>query len=649
MVMNYHALAQRYLEHNKKIYGRRINHNVKDFVKGFASLLEKQPQALPHHSAHIALITENNSHLTGGRYYSLMMAAAIKQAGLDITLYTNDRPNFIECFNEYHLPKIEVIDGHPHRLEEMDLEADLYIGSPISGNVAAIKNAKKYHKPCYVMIFDPFPMMKEFLGKDGWSGWGELISLIKTTDCNIISLCEATKPYIYDWLNKTPEQVFAIYPNINSIEKDKVPIQARQNFALFVSRIVPNKKFDHVVRACAINNIGLKVVTSTLSADYHQIIEQFGMTDRVELFLQATEAQKFELIKSAAVMINGAVFEGFGMYLAEAIDCGTPFVGYDYPSFREIRDHAGADNIYLATHNEPDALAELLGVAIKEAKIAAESDHFGFNSMVDRVNQLFRIKPKIGVIMIALNEEELIHASLISITKHTAVHKVAVVEGAVENFPTHLNFLSIDRTRQEILKAIDSRYGHKIIYEQYGRADNKAELRNRALSFLTDCNYILVVDADEMYLVEDIEQLVEEIQANATVQAFRYPFYHFWQNTSQITTGGQWDVMLPRFFKFTDKSIRWQEHELFPVNSQGIRLNEVSEKEINIHCYHFGYCKSKERVADKLEYYKKRDTNLTVTDTYSHWQPGQPTQPTHQGGVVKPFSGKLPPEIKLVL
>lgn len=647
--MNYGELANRYLEINQKLYKSRINYNVRDFVRGFAIFLDKQEVSKSGYTANIALITENNSHLTGGRYYAFMMAAAIKAAGFDITIYTNAKPDFLDFFADYDLPKIEVVPGVAQNLEGLDIRADIYIGSPISGNLSALRNAKKYNKPSYLMVFDPFPMMEKYLNKSGFVGWTDLIKEMSESDTNIISLCESTNEYIYPWLDKTESQVIHIYPNINSKAKEKVPKQVRGDFVLFISRLVPNKKFDHVLAACKDNRVNLKVISSTSGIDHKKLVEQYKMADRVEFIFNASEEEKFRLIKQAQAVISGAIFEGFGMYVAEAIDCGTPFVGYDYPTFREIRDHAKAKNVYLAKLGDYKDLGKKLKQALKEKKFVKESNHFGFESMINRVSEVFEIKPKIGVVTIALNEEQFIAASLKSVIKHPSIQKVAVIEGAVDLFPTHKDYLSVDETRDEILGVMKGKYGHKIVYERYGQAKNKSELRNRALSMLHNCNYILVLDADELYTQEDLDKLVEAIKENPSVQTFVYPFNHFWKNTKQITTGGQWDVKLPRFFKFSDKGTHWTLHQHFPVNSQGIQLDRISRKEIDIHCYHFGYCKDEERVTDKLTYYKNRDKNLTVKDTYSSWKKGQETQPTHGGGIVSSYSGTLPEEIRGVI
>jgi glycosyltransferase involved in cell wall biosynthesis len=95
------------------------------------------------------------------------------------------------------------------------------------------------------------------------------------------------------------------------------------------------------------------------------------------------------MIFNAKAVINGSIFEGFGMYVAEAIACGVPYVGYDYPTFREIRDFSGAENIYLAKHRNVRDLRVKLKQALDEGKYANPSNAFDFERMVERLRHLW--------------------------------------------------------------------------------------------------------------------------------------------------------------------------------------------------------------------------------------------------------------------
>ena len=208
----------------------------------------------------------------------------------------------------------------------------------------------------------------------------------------------------------------------------------------------------------------------TVNELFHFLINEFDVFN-----FKVSDKEKFEIISKARAMINAATFEGFGRWAAEAVACGTPVVAYDFPTLREIQEYSGADNFYLAKWKSQSDLAEKLKECLNENKIRPRSDKCDFEKMIDRISQIFNPEPRIGVITIALNEEQWVGASLRSVVRHPNVSKVIVVEGAV-NLMAHASGpegLSVDGTQDEIYKVMKSKNGHKILYERYGWALNK--------------------------------------------------------------------------------------------------------------------------------------------------------------------------------
>ncbi|OQB05604.1 MAG: UDP-D-galactose:(glucosyl)lipopolysaccharide-1,6-D-galactosyltransferase [bacterium ADurb.Bin212] len=337
----------------------------------------------------IAFIHEDVGHITGGRYYAYFIISALLELGHKVTIYSNRKAVFTHEFDEYKKPQFKIVSKTASQLATAKIpKADVYIGSPIHGGVCAIKHAKKYNKPVYVLVFDPFPMMDKFIGKREYVGWTYLIKGLKEKNTNVISLCNETSKYVFDWLGKGKEQVYPLYPCINSIVLDQVGNFKRQKYALFISRLVKHKKFQDCVKACKENNIKLKVIASVNGIGAQKIVKELEAESIVEFHLRVDDKTKFEMIKKASVVINGSIFEGFGMFVAEAIACGTPFVGYDYPTFREIRDYSKADNIYLAKFGDSNDLSNKLKQAIEEKKFLEPSKEFHFEKMVDRLKDI---------------------------------------------------------------------------------------------------------------------------------------------------------------------------------------------------------------------------------------------------------------------
>jgi len=667
---DYSKLAEKYIVKQERFYNRPLRALNKFLIKDFAESLQKVIETnapisnvqdttwleLDRSKIVVALITEDVGHLTGGRYYTWFISSALLELGYDVTVYTNKKPVFQDDFRKYKQPKIEVIAQKAKDLENIDIKADIYLGSPISGNIAAARLGKKYNKPSFALIFDPFPMMAKYLGDKTYAGWTPLIKELRETNCNIISLCQTSSEYIYDWLNKTKEQVFPIFPCINSRE-NLIPevLPEREDYVVFISRLVNHKNFDHVVKACKNLGVKLKVISSVDGIQAKEIVSRLDMKKHVEFHMECTDKEKFEIILKSQAVVNASMFEGFGMYLAEAIACGTPCVCYEYPTFKEIQEFAKADNIYMAKWNDPHSLQLSLELALKEKKFRKTVDKFDFEKMVDRVREVFVLEPKIGVITIALNEEQYIEASLRSVIRHPNVKKVAVVEGAVNLFAHAAteDGLSLDDTADKVFGVQRRENGDKIIYERYGWALDKSELRNRALMLLgRDITHVLVVDGDEVWKQEDLDNLVQAMRENPKTGVFLFNLYHFWKQKDLIAVGGQWDSTLFRCFKYHNKALHWKLHQLPVVDSEGrfINVTDGSIKLDNVHVYHFGYMKSEKNVQDKLEFYRKRDGGiLTVKDTWTNWRVGQETQPTHGGGTAVKFNGELPEEVRNIV
>jgi len=640
--------------------GAKLAVALKEFLKGrpalkkIKSIVDKRTDGekapVNPDANKIIFLTEDTRHITGGRYYSWWLATALKAANKDVVIYTNRYPVFLKDFADYPQPEVRIVDN----LDKVDVEGRCYVGSPIIGSEVACRLGQRYNKPVYVEIFDPFPMMEEFKGKNTWKGWDKLIPAMRKPNVNIISLCKVTSSYIYDWLMKRHDQVFEVYPCINEIAREKTADGEAENIITFISRLDHHKNVDHVLDAVKDTGMELHVITSIDGIGFPKMLAERKMQSQVVMHHFSSDKEKFEIIKKSKATINGAIYEGFGMWLAESLSCGVPAVCYDFPTFHEIEEASGVDGkVLYAKYNDPKDLAKQLKKALKVDR-GSGTKAFNFPAMVKRMKEVFSFEPKIGVITIGLNEQEYIGASLRSVVKQKNVAKVAVVEGCVNlnSDQADKNGLSKDMTSREVTDVInEDKNGHKIIYERYGWAANKSELRNKALHLLgKSMDYILVVDADEAWKVADFNRLVKHVKENPDVSVVWFPAYHFWKKRNQLAVGSQWDKHLFRFFKYEDKTLHWFKHQTPVVNKMAQSVTQLGRESVlkNVHFYHYGYCKPGDKVRAKLEFYKKRDKDLNVVDTWTSWKKGMPTQPTHGDGSTKLFNDKHPPEVEFL-
>lgn len=134
---------------------------------------------------------------------------------------------------------------------------------------------------------------------------------------------------------------------------------------VFVGRIVPSKRVDHIVEALKlIHRAGRQDAHLWLIGSWDQTyrhaldrrIDKLGLTDRVTFFGRVDAATKERLLAQAHVFVMTSVREGWGLVVTEANAVGTPAVVYNVPGLRDsTRD---GETGLVCKSNTPSALAQ---------------------------------------------------------------------------------------------------------------------------------------------------------------------------------------------------------------------------------------------------------------------------------------------------
>lgn len=101
-----------------------------------------------------------------------------------------------------------------------------------------------------------------------------------------------------------------------------------------LSRLVPHKQIDHVIRALPalageFPDVRLRVMGDGWWAEeLHRLTAELGLTDRVTFLGHVTDRVKFEELNRAWVHVLPSVKEGWGLSIVEAGRAGTPSVAY---------------------------------------------------------------------------------------------------------------------------------------------------------------------------------------------------------------------------------------------------------------------------------------------------------------------------------
>ena len=342
---------------------------------------KKEPHRVkvnPTKSFDVLVISENNNFYSGGRYYSWQLAHALAEANLSVGFYTNMRPVFEKDFEGYK-PFMIILKSD---IELKDIKANCYIATPVWGN--KILAELETDKDKYMIVFDPLPSIKKYVPDDydmESKYFTPMLEAIKQPGVKIITITEWNKEIICEWLNKKPSEVLNIYPVVNSHIARKTKLMA-------VSRVVERKNFSDLIKLLSKlpSRFELDIVTSYGGETLLETIEKYGLNSRVRVNTNLDDKKKFDLFKSCDIMVNTALFEGFGMYCIESLSLGKPVVCYEYPSFKEIKEVSKSKIVYMAKRKSVDDLVEKVLEA--EKQIGFNND-WDFETMTKKVDNIF--------------------------------------------------------------------------------------------------------------------------------------------------------------------------------------------------------------------------------------------------------------------
>jgi glycosyltransferase involved in cell wall biosynthesis len=152
-----------------------------------------------------------------------------------------------------------------------------------------------------------------------------------------------------------PEDRIVVKPHF--VHPDPGVTQLREDYALFVGRLVPEKGVRTLLAAWEkVGDITLKIAgEGPLLEEMRAWIGRRGL-QRVELLGQLPRPDVHEVLRKARVLIfPSAWYEPFGMVLAEAFACGVPAIAPRLGAMAEIV-HDGQTGLHF-TPGDPDDLA----------------------------------------------------------------------------------------------------------------------------------------------------------------------------------------------------------------------------------------------------------------------------------------------------
>lgn len=332
--------------------------------------------------ANVIVLSQQVSHVTGGRLFCFQICCALRELGHNVTLAVDNRKlPFERDYESYARPDIAYgFDGRNLP------KADLYIGLPITGAVSACMLGRRYQVPSVVCILDVPLMMKRSHDKRVvamherlWSTMRDAIRISPNT--SVFVLADCNREPCAQWLKIDPRRIHTVYPAVNHRVLKQIRPSKRQNSLCWISRIVAHKKFPHVLDAAKVLRMPLDTVTA--KADY-RMVRRRQMESLVNWRLRVSDDEKFQVLSRSAAMVQASVFEGFGMWLIEGLATGTPVVCYPLPPLREVVDGSEFEEyVYWAEYDDRQSLTKQLMRCLRENKAGTFKDtRFTMNRMI---------------------------------------------------------------------------------------------------------------------------------------------------------------------------------------------------------------------------------------------------------------------------
>lgn len=145
------------------------------------------------------------------------------------------------------------------------------------------------------------------------------------------------------FLRSYQAQVFAFYGGVNVEQIPKEPVPKMRD-VVFCSRLHPQKGIDGFldIWKCILDSgvhARLTVIgngTPSYESYLKAKADQLGVADSIDWLGYVNNEAKYEIYRSAKVMVHPTVFDNNGMVAAEALCSGLPVVMYDLPALRKV-------------------------------------------------------------------------------------------------------------------------------------------------------------------------------------------------------------------------------------------------------------------------------------------------------------------------
>lgn len=201
-------------------------------------------------------------------------------------------------------------------------------------------------------------------------GWKK--QLIERAD-HIIAISENTRKDVIDYYHTDPDKVTTVYLSggfddaVLHAPWDPEIDQLKTPFILFVGSRGTYKNFTAFVKEAAPvllrEQTGLVLAGGgPLSAAEISLLQELGLTSQVKAYAHVSDKLLARLYKAARLFVFPSLYEGFGLPVLEAMQCGCPALLSNNSSLPEVGGDAGA----YFDPQQPGALTPVLEALLRD-------------------------------------------------------------------------------------------------------------------------------------------------------------------------------------------------------------------------------------------------------------------------------------------
>jgi len=285
----------------------------------------------------VAFFLHNRQMYSGGRIFCYQILHALAELGYDVTIYTNEKP-FWEGELKWNRNYRTVI---VKRVEDCEVDADIYMGAVREGNIACAKNSIRTGKKGYCFVFDPVPMVEKYDSdrlehEKNW--YYEVDSLIdQAENVEVVLLTEFAKKECKDYYKG--KKLHVLNPCVNDIVANKHENKRENIIMASATTGERDKGFQDALWAFSLAPDGWEyhIFTSSENSKLQKWIDEYDLEGKVVAHYDKGDEEKYEYYSRAKVLLCPSPYEGYGMWLAEARYMGLECVVVDSGAIREVQ------------------------------------------------------------------------------------------------------------------------------------------------------------------------------------------------------------------------------------------------------------------------------------------------------------------------